>query len=164
MKLFPKKTMGFTLIEMLIVVAILGILAATVISSYHAYIQSATAAQGLEGLSGYKTRINLCQQKTGTFIGCNHSEYDIPPQIVSEGIINGVTFVSVSNGNILAGLDALNTNNPASKAKNEKIFINLVPEVSANGSVVNWVIECSDFKASNKSSTVDGCVRGVSSL
>lgn len=50
-----QKAKGFTLIELMIVVAILGILAAIAIPAYQDYIARAQASEGLVLLSGAKT-------------------------------------------------------------------------------------------------------------
>lgn len=58
---------GFTLIELMIVVAIIGILAAVAIPAYQDYIARAQAAEGVELLAGGKTPLAEFFSDKGSF-------------------------------------------------------------------------------------------------
>lgn len=64
---------GFTLIELMIVVAIIGILATVAIPAYTEYTSKAKAANALSALSPYKTAVALCGQENGDLVNCNQT-------------------------------------------------------------------------------------------
>ena len=62
------KTNGFTLIEMLIVVAVIGILSAIAVPSYNQYVIRAKVSEGLQLLAGAKLPIDQYYQDNGTYL------------------------------------------------------------------------------------------------
>ena len=52
-----RKQQGFTLIELMIVVAIVGILAAIAIPAYQDYTARAKVSEGINGVDGYRTQV-----------------------------------------------------------------------------------------------------------
>ncbi|STR45759.1 Pilin [Iodobacter fluviatilis] len=69
---------GFTLIELMIVVAIIGILAAVAIPSYQDYTKKAKFSEVLSISDSYKQAVALCHADLGTFTGCNSGTQGIP--------------------------------------------------------------------------------------
>ena len=62
-----KKQQGFTLIELMIVVAIIGILAAIAIPAYKDYTIRAQVSEGLSLASGAKAAVSAYHMDSGTF-------------------------------------------------------------------------------------------------
>lgn len=90
-----KKQQGFTLIELMIVVAIIGILAAIAIPAYQDYTIRAQVSEGINLAAGAKAAVTEFTQDRGTFPG-NNATAGIAPA----GDINGkyVGTVTVAGG------------------------------------------------------------------
>ena len=81
---------GFTLIELMIVIAIIGILAAVALPAYQDYSNKAKFSEALSISDGYKTAVGVCIAKLGTATGCDHGAQGIPAQDTSGLYINAV--------------------------------------------------------------------------
>jgi len=65
-----KNQQGFTLIELMIVVAIIGILAAVALPAYQDYTNRARYSEVMSMTNGVKVAVTLCSQESGTLVGC----------------------------------------------------------------------------------------------
>ncbi|PSV02235.1 pilus assembly protein TapA [Photobacterium leiognathi subsp. mandapamensis] len=92
-----KKQQGFTLIELMIVVAIIGILSAIAVPAYSNYTVKSKIVSSLAESSSYKTAVALCNQEQGSLTNCDASSNGIP---AAGGKITGVTagVISISPG------------------------------------------------------------------
>ncbi|MFM4767310.1 prepilin-type N-terminal cleavage/methylation domain-containing protein [Aeromonas veronii] len=73
-----KKQSGFTLIELMIVVAIIAILAAIALPAYQKYTAKAKATAALSEAASYKTAVAVCYQTEGSLTPCDAGSKGVP--------------------------------------------------------------------------------------
>jgi type IV pilus assembly protein PilA len=94
-----KKQQGFTLIELMIVVAIIGILAAIAIPAYQDYTIRAQVSEGISLASGAKTAIAEYYQNNGDMPADNTVAGIEAPATIFGKYVNNVTVARVDADN-----------------------------------------------------------------
>lgn len=93
-----KVQQGFTLIELMIVIAIIGILAAIALPAYQDYTKKAKFAEVVSVGNGYKTAMALCLQTEGAFASCGLGSNGVPASRTTDYVSS--VAVNTANGQI----------------------------------------------------------------
>jgi type IV pilus assembly protein PilA len=133
-----KNQKGFTLIELMIVVAIIAILAAIAISQYQDYVIRSQVSEGSSLADGIKTAVGEFVNNRGYF----------PPVNVSAGLAASTSIlgeyvgaISVEDGLITASYSGNKAN---AKIKNPVLHLNFSPVTHAGS--IEWHCTSGDLK------------------
>ncbi|WP_194756290.1 pilin [Aliidiomarina indica] len=137
MHYYARNTAGFNLVELMIVVAIIGILSSFAIPAYTDYSQRARAGTLMLSLQPWQTAINLCWQMEGSLSPCSSfGQRGIPAATapLPQGIVSLQT--GTAPGSIRATFEVRDRSG-------EFLTVELQPAVTATQ--LQWAVLCSDF-------------------
>jgi type IV pilus assembly protein PilA len=124
------KKSGFTLIELMIVIAIIGILATLAIPMYTNYSSKTKFAEVMQATAPFKLAVELCASETGTLDNCTNGKNGISEAFLASNPEHGYTADVTANHGIITA-----TSQRIKIHDKEKFTYVLKPELQANGQV-----------------------------
>ncbi len=139
---------GFTLIELMIVVAIIGILAAVAIPSYQNYTKKAKFTEVVQATAPLKQAVDECIQGLGLASGdtigtlgtsdCSHGHNGVPGGVSATGFINSINVSAAGVITVQSGTTGAAAGGKILDSAAAYTYI-IMPAVDANGSG-SWTV------------------------
>lgn len=132
---------GFTLIELMIVVAIIGILASLALPAYSNYTKKAKFSETIVALGAVKSAVDLCYQIEGSLTDCDSATL---LEIDLADMNGGIYVTSVALATATAKITGTSTETDGTDAYTAI----MTPTANSNGTALTWAM------------TGTGCAKG----
>ena len=118
---------GFTLVELMIVIVIMGVLVTVALPAYSNYVSRTRATAAMAELSALRTAVSICQAERGKLAGCDAGSNGVP----NVSLTKNLTAVTVVSGVITA-------TTAATKADGTALGVILTPTYTAGTANLIW--------------------------
>lgn len=123
---------GFTLVELMIVIAIIAVLATIAIPSYQGYTKKAAISELIQASAPYKAEVELCLYNASNKNQCSAGQHGIQNKPSDMNKFKYLNDISVTAGVITV----------SGKGSLQDISYKMTPSESKQGELIDWTVQC----------------------